>query len=320
MDIAQKLIDLQAKIRQDLLTAPLIGLAKVLPHMNLILGVRGQYIGGLLDADGEFRPYKTEKGAVDGGVAITPLEQYNYLGDVIIEFDPNKILASIWGEAISKKMTDLQIVTKVALKIAEKAGNHLYKQLFTAVRDANGTDTASLFNGFSTLVLTLITATDISAGNGNYYDASGTQMTISNCGDLLKKFVREADENLTDQDLKFFVPKAVLQMYEDWYQIEYGVQAWNNQGVNQKTLVGWDNVEFVPLSNMKDQDFLFLTLQNNTNILVDTTSDTENALIRQADNPKVVQFFMMAWFGVGFETIQKEFFKVMKFTTEVVGG
>ena len=319
MDIAQKLIDISAKIKQDLLVAPMIGLAKVIPHMTVIPGVRGQYFCGLLDLDGEFRPYKTEKGAIDGGVNIKLLEQYNYLGDVVIEVDPNKILSSVYGQAISKKMTDLQIVTKCALLIAQKAGNHLYRNLFTATRDEDGTGTADLFNGFSTLAQTLITGNKITTALGNYYDASGTQMTINNCGDLLKKFVREADENLTDQDLKLYLPREILRMYEDWYQIEYGVQAWNT-GILQKTLVGFDNVEFVPLSNMKDQSFLFLTLPTNMNILVDTQSDEENALIRQCDNPKVVQFFMMAWFGVGIETANKEFLKIMKINLEVVGG
>ena len=319
MDIAQKLIDISAKIKPDLLVAPMVGLAKVIPHMTVITGVRGQYFGGLLDLDAEFRPYKTEKGAVDGGANIELLEQYNYFGDVIVEVDPNKILGSVYGEAISKKMTDLQIVTKVALLIAQKAGNKLYKRLFTATRNANGTDTAALFNGFSTLAQNAITAGKITEALGNYYDASGTQMTINNCGDLLKTFVREADENLTDQDLKLYLPKEILRMYEDWYQIEYGVQAWN-AGVLQKTLVGFDNVEFVPLSNMKDQSFLFLTVKTNMNILVDTQSDEENAMIRQPDNPKVVQFFMLAWFGVGIETAHKEFLRVMKINLEVVGG
>jgi len=45
---------------------------------------------------------------------------------------------------------------------------------------------------------------------------------------------------------------------------------------------------------------------------VDQESDKETVKIRECDNPKMVQFFMMAYFGVGFDTLNKEFIKVGK--------
>jgi hypothetical protein len=48
---------------------------------------------------------------------------------------------------------------------------------------------------------------------------------------------------------------------------------------------------------------------------VDQESDKETVEIRRPDNPKLVQFFMMAYFGVGFETLDKRFMNVIEINT-----
>ena len=37
-------------------------------------------------------------------------------------------------------------------------------------------------------------------------------------------------------------------------------------------------------------------------------------------NPKLVQFFMLAYFGVGFDNLDKRFINVVKYTTEEGGA
>jgi len=115
-----------------------------------------------------------------------------------------------------------------------------------------------------------------------------------------------------------YLPTSILEMYEDWFQTEFGHAPWN-EGFDQskKTLVGSrGRCFFVPLDNMEDQDFIYITVKDNMVIGVDQESDKEKVKIRECDNPKMVQFFMMAFFGVGFDTLDARYLCAIKFTTE----
>jgi hypothetical protein len=70
---------------------------------------------------------------------------------------------------------------------------------------------------------------------------------------------------------------------------------------------------------MEDQDYMMITVKDNLLVGVDQESDKEDVKIRECDNPKVVQFFMMAYFGVGFDTLDQRFFKAIKFTSGEAG-
>jgi hypothetical protein len=71
---------------------------------------------------------------------------------------------------------------------------------------------------------------------------------------------------------------------------------------------------------MEGGDLMHFSIRENMNLGFDQESDVEELRIRECDNPKLVQFFMKAYFGVGFETVQKEYMCSVKFTTEEVGG
>jgi hypothetical protein len=66
---------------------------------------------------------------------------------------------------------------------------------------------------------------------------------------------------------------------------------------------------------MEGTDYLQFSVKENVKVGVDQESDKENVEIRRPDNPKMVQFFMMAYFGVGYETMAKEYFTAVKYTT-----
>lgn len=318
INIAQALIDAGTKYKKELLAMPVATLAKVLPFVTLQTGIQGKIVGGILTTDAELRPYKTAKGESDG-TTITAFEWETYLGDVVKEFDPNVLLGSLYTEMTATKPTETQIAKRVALEMAKKVGEALYRKMFVAVRNANGTTTADLFNGYSTLIQAQITAGIIATINGNYLNMSGTQLTVDNVGDILRDFYAGSDELLKDIDCNMYMPTAIFEMYEKWYVIEYGHAApWLN-GNAPKTLVGSDGkCTIVPLGNMGGQPFIFISIKDNVKVGVDQMSDQETVEIRRVDNPKVVQFFMKAYFGVGFETFDKTIFKAMRFTSSPV--
>jgi len=296
---------------------PVAELADILQYMVIETGLQGKRIGGTLDTDAQLRPYRTAKDASDNTV-IEAYEFEVFLGDVVKEFDPNKILGTLYTETTDKKPTDREVARLVALRMAKKVGEALYDAMFTAVRNANGNSTADLFDGFSTQAAAAVTAGKLSAEKKNFQDLTTEAITSANCGDVLKKAYRSIHKLLKKQKVNMYLPTSILEMYEDWFQTEFGHAPWN-EGFDQskKTLVGSrGRCFFVPLDNMEDQDFIYITVKDNMVIGVDQESDKEKVKIRECDNPKMVQFFMMAFFGVGFDTLDARYLCAIKFTTE----
>ncbi|HNX87693.1 MAG TPA: hypothetical protein PKH58_01310 [Paludibacteraceae bacterium] len=313
--IHQTLIDAGVKYKKDLLTMPVAVLSEILQYMTLRTGLQGKEIGGVLDTDAQLRPYRTAKDASDN-TTITPYEWETFLGDVVKEFDPNAILGTLYTEATNKKPTEREIARLVALEMAKKVGEALYDNMFTAVRNASGSTTADLFNGFSTQVAAAIVAGTLASGNGNYQDLSSEAIDYTNVGDVLKTAWRSCDKLLKKRAVNLYLPTSILEIYEDWFQAEYGHAPWNTD-FSQMYLIGTQKkVRLVPLDNMESQDYMFFTIRENLKVGVDQESDKEDVKIRECDNPKMVQFFMMSYFGVGFDTLDKRFIKVIKFSTE----
>lgn len=305
MTITQSLIDAGTKYRKELLAAPLVEMAEILPNFTLKTGIQGKIVGGWLNTAAELRPYRTAKDAT-GSLTVTPEEMESYLGDVVKEFDPHEVLGTLYTELTSKGVTDMAIAKRIALEVSRKVGEKLYDNLFTADRNASGDETADLFNGFETLLTDAIAANKLTGALGNLMDLTADSISEANCGDILKTAWRNLDRILKKQRVRLYVPEQVMDFYEDWYQNEYSTQPWNT-GVEQKYLIGSrGRCELVPLNPMSGNYAIF-TIKENMNILVDQSSDHETVRIRECDNPKLVQFFMKAYFGTGFETLQKEY-------------
>jgi hypothetical protein len=313
LTINDQLVQAGIKYRKDLLTMPVAMLAEILQYMSLRTGIQGKEIGGVLTTDAQLRPYRTSKDATDN-TKIDPYEWETFLGDVVKEFDPNGILGTLYTEATNKKPTERELPRLVALEMAKKVGEALYDNMFIAVRSAAGNTTADLFNGFSTQAAAAITGNKLTAALGNYLDLSATAITVNNCGDVLKAAFRNCNKLLKKQKVNMYLPTSILEMYEDWFQVEYGHAPWNTD-FTQRMLIGSNGkCTFVPLDNMEGQHFIYITVRENLKVGVDQESDKEDVRIRECDNPKMVQFFMMAYFGVGFDTLDARFIKVLKFS------
>ncbi|OFX52335.1 MAG: hypothetical protein A2066_00140 [Bacteroidetes bacterium GWB2_41_8] len=317
IDIAQALIDAGKKYKKELLAMPVAALAEVFPFLTVVTGVQGKIIGGILSTDAQLRPYRTAKGESDG-TKIEAFEWETFLGDVVKEFDPNALLGSLYTELTATKANETQIAKRVALEMAKKVGEALFDNLFTAIRNGAGNYTADLFNGYSTLIKAQVNAGNLTLAKKNYVDNSGVKITSDNAGDVLRAFWRGRSPLLKKLNVNLNIPTTVLEMYEDWFQVEYGHAPWNT-GIEQKVLVGsGGKCTLVPFSNMEGQNFIFMTIKDNMKLGVDQMSDAETVEIRRVDNPKVVQFFMKAYFGVGFETFDKTYFSAMKISLDPI--
>lgn len=320
ISIHEDLIKAGTQYRKELLTMPVAMLEEILPYASIRTGIQGKIIGGTLSTNAELRPYKSDKNAQTDATTILPYEWETFLGDVVKEFDPNAILGTLYTEITNKKPSEREISRLVALEMAKKVGESLYNNLFVAVRNAEGLTTADLFNGWSTQIATAVAASKLTAGLKNYQDISGTPISSENVGDVLKAAWRALDPKLKKQKVNLMLPVSILEMYDDWYVTNHNGIPYNTK-FEQNTLEGSNGrCTFAPLYNMDDQDYMIFSTKENMLIGLDQESDKEDVKIRDCDNPKAVQFFMMSFFGVGFDNLDKSYINVAKFATEEGGS
>lgn len=314
MQLSTLLVNSSAKFRKEAIAMPVAALMdKALKHMTLRRGIAGDETVGAVGSNAEVRPYKTAKGETDTSY-IHARTLTTYLGDVLEEFDPYQLYTTVYGEAYSDKTkrTEMQIVKDLTLAMGKSVSKKLGAAIFNAVRNANGTTTAALFNGFDTITAAEITGGNIAAAKGNYFEHAA--ITAANVGDILKSIYDAASEELQEADnLKMFIPKSVKKLYDDWCLAHFGAVVYNNT-YNKSRLHGTEDApcELVALSGQKNSQYIYLTTKENMLVGCDQESNKEKVLVRVPDNPKVVQFFMCFFWGVQFQSIDPEFLLVAK--------
>ena len=192
MQLDAILVNSGAKFRKEVLLMPIAALmATVLNHMTLRKGIRGDETVGTADSDAELRPYKSEKGETDSS-KFTARTLTTYLGDVVEEFDPYQLFATVYGEQFEDltERKEADVVKKLSLAMAKRIAKKLAMAIFSGVRNDKGTKTTDLFNGFDTIAAKEITDGNIAAGKGNYIDVE--KITEANVGDVLKSIYESA--------------------------------------------------------------------------------------------------------------------------------
>lgn len=315
LDIRGALINSSQKFRTEVLLMPIEALSDTTQHMTMRYGVRGKEIVGEARSGAKLRPYKLEKGATNTASIDTRILETN-LGDVIEEFDPYTLYKTIFSEPISKKRTELELVKALAVEMARQSTEDLPKAMFTGVRDEAGSDTMALFDGFDTICKAEKTAGNISLAKKNLVVLD--EITEANVGDKLKLIHKSAHVTLRSAKTKMYVPVWVKELYDDWYLANFGAVQYNSK-YEQDFLHGTNrSCELVALPAMEDSTHIFLTTKKNMLVGCDQESDKENVRIRECDNPKVVQFFLMMFFGVQFESINPKVFMAASITKPVI--
>lgn len=314
MQLDAILVNSGAKYRREVLLMPIAALMDtVLNHMTLRKGIRGDETVGTADSDAELRPYKSEKGETDSS-KFTARTLTTYLGDVVEEFDPYQLFATVYGEQFEDltERKEADVVKKLSLAMAKRIAKKLAKAIFSGVRNDKGTKTTDLFNGFDTITAKEITDGNIATAKGNYIDVD--QITEVNAGDVLKKIYDEASEELQEaEELRMYMPKTVKKMYEKWCLAEFGSVVYNTT-YNKNVLHGTDEnpCQLVALAGQKGSNYIYLSTKSNMLVGCDQKSSMEKVKIRECDNPKMLQFFMCMFFGVNFESIASEHLMVAK--------
>lgn len=301
-----------AKFRPELLLLMILGMKESLPHFSLRTGVRYSETVGTLDGPAELRPYTGEKNATDG-MAIDARTIFTYLGSCVKEFDPNQLLSSIYGNGITsgKGLESLDINKAVLSLISTKISAGINSNIFSAVRNANGTTTKDLFNGLDTITGKEITDNKLTTALGNLKVLTEA-ITKSNAYDVIKEIYRSASPELQAEKTKLYIPYDVFNAYNDDYQQTVGSTPYNTQF--QKTFVEGsnNNCELVPLTNKTASPYIHLSKKSNMLLGCYQMGDFENIEVRRGDNPFKLQHVSTMFFGTEMESIAKENLLVTK--------
>lgn len=293
------------KYRRDLLMVPSKRLESTLKFMTPRYGIRYAETVGELSGDIQFGPY-SETREDNEDVIINPRTLYTFFGSVVKNFSPNKIYQSIFGSDITKgealKRTDITLA--VLTFLGAKLGSNLNKVIWNAVRSDSGSKSKELFNGFDTIAKKELDATNISTDKGNLFTIEA--ITKDNAVDVLKQFCRAASDELMDNtSVQLFCPRQVFLDYCDDYQTSLGHLPYNKE-FNKYFIDGFDNVTIVPLSNKKDSPFLQLTTKRNMLVGQNLVGEEENIEVARF-KAFVLQFIATCFFGVEYESINKEY-------------
>lgn len=305
------------KFRKELLIMAVLGLADTLQHMTLRTGVRYKETVGELGGPVELMPYTgllENDGYEEDGMTVIGRDLETFLGQAVKLFDPNTLVSSLYGAAVTKGsgLENLDINKAVLTLMMNKISGGLNQSIFNAVRNAAGKSTATLYNGFDTITAADITANKITVALGNRYDFAAA-IDNTNAVDSLRAFYRAASDELQGVATKLYMPREVYNAYNDDYQTTVGAAPYNKQF--QKTFLEGtsDMCELVPLVGKKSAPYLQLSTKENMLVGVNQVGEEEKIEVRRGDNPFKLQFVTTMFFGTQFETISPEKLMVGKF-------
>jgi len=305
------------KFRKELLIMAVLGLADTLKHMTLRTGIRYKETVGELSGPVELMPYTgllENDDYEEDGMVVAGRDIETFLGQAVKYFDPNVLIQSLYGAAVTKGsgLENIEFNKAVLTLMMRKISGGLNKSIFNGVRNAAGKTTASLFNGLDTITGTEITGNKITTGIGNLYEFAEA-IDSTNAVDLLKAVDRASSDELKAEKRKMVIPWNLYNAYCDDYQQTVGAVPYNRQ-FNKLFLEGSNDMcELVPLIGKKDAPYLQITTKENMLVGVNQVGEEEKIEVRRGDNPFKLQFVTTMFFGTQFETISPEKLMVGKF-------
>jgi hypothetical protein len=255
----------------------------------------------------ELMPYTVLMADADDNITISGRDLETFLGQSIKLFDPNTLVSSLYGAAVTKGegLKNLDLNKAVLTLMMRKISGGLNKSIFNAVRNPAGKTTATLFNGFDTIIAAEIVASKITVLKKNLFVFSDA-ITSSNAVDMLKAYYRAASDELKAENVKMCLSQTIYDAYCDDYQLTVGAAPYNKE-FKKTFLEGSDNrCELVPFIGKKDAPYLEITTKENMLVGVNQQGEEEQIEIRRGDNPFKLQFITTMFFGTQYESLSPE--------------
>lgn len=309
---AAQLAESGRKYRKNLLMLPLIGVKDAFKYMTPRPGVLYEDTSGTASSNAELGPYKSKR---EASATFKLLERTlkTYLGSCVEEFEPNKLISTIWAQMNASvaeiKNPDMK---KAMLQSMMKAIlGKLNQNLFPAKRNSTGDTTADLFDGFDTIAEKEIAAGNISVEKGNLIMIDA--VTNDNAMDVLQSVYESASDELQDEMTYMYLPKSMYNSYCKDFKASTGAAAYNKE-YKQTFLEGSDDkCILAPLVSKKGSKIIQLTPKSN--MLYGFGNGVEKEKIEIAKSLTshfLVDFVLTLIFGVDYQHVEAQKLMIAK--------
>jgi len=307
--------DAATKWRSDYLKLPIIGCQETLKYMTQRPGIRYKENVGALSGDAQFGPYNPAR-ATDFNLNVNFRTLETFMGSVIAKFEPNTAVSTLLGTYGDTK-GDGQMKTPTAREVlalvAKGLSEHLNNAIWSGKRNANGSTTQDLFDGFDTITEKDIKSGEVSKENGNYIKLTD-EITRANAVDIGKEIMFKLDPRLRSQNLYMFCSQDFIDKYNEGMKLAGGGISYYNQ-YEQNFLEGSSRkIEMIPLFNKADSKFIHICPKSNMLVGFDQMSDVESVLVKEYE-PFILSYVATMFFGVQFESVDKRRFMAVELAT-----
>lgn len=306
--------EIATKYRSTLLAIPIIGIQNSIKYMTGRPGVRYKESVGDISASAEIRPHTPGGTKQTGDPVLTIRELETFFGSLVKEFDPLSVVSTVLGsnmETLGEGMKNSDVVKNVVASVIKSATKKLNAALFKAKRNATGTTTMELFNGFDTITASEITAGNIATGKGNLIELDAA-ITTANAVDKLKAVIHALSPELREQDTFMYCSQDIVDKYNEAYLLTHSGINYNNV-YNQARIEG-SNTYLVPLVGKSDSSYIHVTTKQNMLVGYDNMGDIERVEVKEF-SPLMLTLVMTMFFGTQFESIDKDAFTAVKLFT-----
>ncbi|MCM1320256.1 MAG: hypothetical protein NC217_07745 [Muribaculaceae bacterium] len=293
-----------AAFKKQLLRLPVLGINDTIQYMTPMPGVTYETIVGSSSVNAQLAPYKAGR-RTDADLELNLRALRTYFGSVNADFEPNSAIQTLLGHKAAQAMGDAQSATVTAREVLALIGKQvsatLNDHIWDAKRNADGSTTADLFDGFDTITEKDIAEGKISEANKNYKKLT-EPITSENAVDVLKDILFSLDPNLRKEDCFLFCDYATADAYNEAYLMGHTGIVYNDR-YNQVSVEGSNNkLTIVPLANKSGSKFLHIAPKANMLVGFDQMSDAENVMVKEYA-PDVLTFMLRMFFGVQFESV-----------------
>lgn len=310
IQLAQALAESGTRYRETALEMPYLLIQESIKHMTVVQPLRGKDVEGVIDEEGNYKPYKTPWNPSDAApIKARTLETHHLQYEA--EFDPEPILRTVYSKPIDKiPMITQDMVKKIAVAKMKACSEGLNECIWQGVRDEDATTTLANFDGFATIISQEKAAGNIALSKGNYMQLGG--INRYNAGVKLQLVWEKRNRKIKSADL-FAEDQIIEVLYNQWYRDQNFNNANTNTDGTQKYLIGTEKkCRLVSCPGMEGMGYVILTDgKKNMRVGLDGIGTGENAtgnfILRNGNNVKTVQMFTDCWMGVDFTSVDSRF-------------
>lgn len=291
------------KWRKQLLLLPMFACQESLRFMTGIPGVRGKLHVGTAGSKAQFAPYKASRTS-STTTDVTYRELETFFGNVCEDFEPNSVITTLLGEGapfLGDGQKNAPSAKLVIASVAKSLGEELHNVIFSAKRNEGGDTSADLFNGFTTIADSEVTAENISEAKGNLLKIT-TGFSEADAVDVAKAIERKAHPKLRAMKKFLYCSPEFADAYNDAYLLTHGGISYNTK-FEQAYVEGSSNkTTLAPLPCLAGSTKFFLAPQSNMLYGYDNMSDVESIQVDRF-KPWFLTLSAAMFFGVQFYSI-----------------